>query len=785
MKRLLVPLAAALIGLGLLIALFPRIHPAANWGFVFDRRDAIDRARAFASSQGLNTAAWNVYVTGEYRARLELYHALYSSDEVARRIGHIFTRVTLVNADKSRVFACDLYPDGRIAGWERKQPRADPLAPYAPMEDAGAAAEKAFRLLAGPDASGYQKTTSGAGTKTGSRFTWERIQPSPVLQPTIDVIVHRAQTVHAETHLQFSKDFELKFSADRLGPEWLRIAYYILYFVMLIAASVFYTLGAIQKKVAHRFAVTFSFVNVFFIALASYYGPSPDSLRSTAALESGTAAAEFTGLVIGLISAAGLAWVVSGAGLFVAGALRDKWWSLRLLLSRRLASRPVGMSIAAGVLWAPLLTAVPFVAAAFFPHLGWNVRDAGELFSKSLLLQATNYPLHPTVVGLFGILLAFAVRRIRVKPLRLLAVAVLGTLFVLGFENQFESSAGANLISAALLFGAMYELFRRFDLLAAIVAQSVRVAVYLTAELLAQPSPALHAAAWPLVAFTLLLFATGLFLMSRTADVRSGEEAKDEGLAGGIHSAREELKSQFSVAQRAQREMLPLRPPVLAGFSLAAHCTPAKDVGGDLYDFLPLTGDRMAIAVADVSGKGVPAALYMTLTKGLLVATTEDNLPLPRMLEQINTHLYAVGRRKTFVTMAIGILDVKARTLDYARAGHNPVVWRSPSAGSTRLLESPGLGLGITGGPVFARKLEVERLSLSSGDTLVFYSDGLTEAMNQELEEFGEERLMRAVEGVDALHAAAARDRILATVTTFLNGNHPQDDLTLVVLRVE
>jgi sigma-B regulation protein RsbU (phosphoserine phosphatase) len=167
------------------------------------------------------------------------------------------------------------------------------------------------------------------------------------------------------------------------------------------------------------------------------------------------------------------------------------------------------------------------------------------------------------------------------------------------------------------------------------------------------------------------------------------------------------------------------------------------------------------------------------------VATTEDNLPLPRMLEQINTHLYHVGRRKTFVTMAMGVLDTKSRTLDYVRAGHNPVVWRSPSTGFTRLLETSGLGLGITGGPVFARKLAVERLELSSGDTLVFYSDGLTEAMNPQLEEFGEERLMQAVERLDALPAEEARDSILAAVKLFLDGNHPQDDLTLVVLRVE
>jgi sigma-B regulation protein RsbU (phosphoserine phosphatase) len=198
-----------------------------------------------------------------------------------------------------------------------------------------------------------------------------------------------------------------------------------------------------------------------------------------------------------------------------------------------------------------------------------------------------------------------------------------------------------------------------------------------------------------------------------------------------------------------------------------------------------MSRDRLAIAVADVSGKGVPAALYMTLTKGLLAATAQDDLTLASMLEEMNTHLCTVGQRKTFVTMALGILDPAARSLEYARAGHNPTVWRRPSLGTTSLLNSKGVGLGITAGRVFGRTLVVEKLDLTSGDTLVFYSDGLTEAMNEELEQFGEERLMQAVEKVDGMAAGAARDAILRDVADFLGGLAPQDDLTLVVLRVD
>jgi sigma-B regulation protein RsbU (phosphoserine phosphatase) len=137
-----------------------------------------------------------------------------------------------------------------------------------------------------------------------------------------------------------------------------------------------------------------------------------------------------------------------------------------------------------------------------------------------------------------------------------------------------------------------------------------------------------------------------------------------------------------------------------------------------------------------------------------------------------------------FVTMALGILDPAARRMEYVRAGHNPVVWRRRSAGETHLLTGPGIGLGIAGPALFSKTLTTQTLDLAPGDAIVFYSDGLTEAMNGVLEQFGEERLMASVENTDGMHAAATRDSILKDVKQFLEGAHPQDDLTITVLRV-
>lgn len=785
MRRLIIPLIAGLAGSVLIVILLPRVHPAAAWGLQFDRDGAIERARALAQSEGIQTSGWNVYVDAEHRGKLEAYQSLHREDLAARAISPVLVKVAFVSLDKSRVFRAELYPNGGVAGWTSKQKISGGLGPYSEMLDALAVANQAFNTIAGSQGGGYRLSTNGAGTKDGSRFTWERNGASIGFQPTIDVIVLHGRAVRAETRLHFSTDFESLLEDRHRPSEWLAIAFYILYFVMIIAASVFYTLGSIQRRLDHRFAIAFSLANLVFVLLAFLYGPKPDQIRMGAALENGEAILGFSGSGFAIVSAFGLAWVVSGAGLFMAGSTLNKWWSLRLALSRKIFAKPVWLAMAAGILWGPLIAAVPLLTSALFPDAEWKHSEASELFGRSIALEALDYPLHPTVVGLFGILLAFALTRIQNIWVSRVVIACVGVVFLVGFENQFISSPVANFMNAGLTLAALYELFRRFDMLALVIGATTTSILNQAALLFLQPSSALRGFGWQLLGTAAAMLGASVVLLWRAPEAVEGEQAVTRPIGEGIRSARDELKSEFTIAQRAQREMLPSKPPVVPGFSLSAHCTPAKEVGGDLYDFLPLSNGRLAIAVADVSGKGVPAALYMTLTKGLLAATTQDELHLSEIMAQINGHIHSVGRRKTFVTMTLAILDPAERTLEYARAGHNPAVLRSLSARTIRLLNSPGIGLGINSGKIFRRTLEVEKFNLVSGDTLVFYSDGLTEAMNTDLEEFGEDRLMASVEKTDGLSADGARDRILLDVKEFLAGNHPQDDLTLVVLRVE
>ena len=780
MRALAWPAVAALLGAGALAVLSPRIHPARAWGYRFDRRQAIALAQAQAGALGLPADGWKAYVSSDTQLELEYYKRRYPDDPAARALSPYVVNVLLASPDGRRSIEVQLASGGRVASWERQEAGSKDWT----MKSMRPAVDAAFHQVAGPDAGQYHQVTEGAATKEGLRFTWERMSAAAAFQPTIDVIVQDGAVVHAETHYFFGKQFDSEYDHRDQSMDWFDLTYLALCFVLGLSAVILYTVGTLRRHVNQRFAIALCVANLISVAVAFWFGSGLESLRTDAILRgSDVYLSKFAGVGFNTLTAILMALTAAGGGLFVAGILREKWRSLRLLFSRRAWSKQVGRSIVAGLLVAPLLSAIPWIVSAPFPNAIWTIRERVQLFSPHPVLQTGSGFLKPLSLIVLGGLFGLVWNKVPSTLARYSVVAPIVFFFFIGNDDVIHAPTSAILLAGALMSAAQIWLFLSFDLLAIVTAETALATFNLAVVALLQPAAGLQSIGAQSLGVLGALLGVGLVMLWKAPDAEDEEESAPRTLS--VQSEREELKAEFLVAQRAQREMLPSESPAIEGFSLAASCTPAREVGGDLYDFLPLTNDRLAIAVADVSGKGVPAALYMTLTKGLLAATTQDDLDLASILGEINAHLCTVGQRKTFVTMALGILDPATRSLEYARAGHNPAVWRRPSLGTTSLLNTKGLGLGITAGRVFGRTLVVETLNLDRGDTLVFYSDGLTEAMNGELEQFGEERLMEVVERVDGLTAASARDAILREVDRFLDGGHPQDDLTLVVLRVD
>jgi serine phosphatase RsbU (regulator of sigma subunit) len=217
---------------------------------------------------------------------------------------------------------------------------------------------------------------------------------------------------------------------------------------------------------------------------------------------------------------------------------------------------------------------------------------------------------------------------------------------------------------------------------------------------------------------------------------------------------------------------------------VSALCIPATEVGGDYYDVLPLSQTRLGVLVADVSGKGTSAALYMAELKGLVLALARIHDSPARLLIEVNRILAESTDSRTFVTMTYAVVDAGNRCMRFARAGHNPLIHLEAHGGKTRVLTPPGLGLGLDRGEAFESVLREEEIPLVPGDTFLFFTDGLSEAMNESSELFGEVRLREILEGSDGLSSDQLKARILEEVERFVGDAAPHDDLTMVVLKV-
>jgi sigma-B regulation protein RsbU (phosphoserine phosphatase) len=249
------------------------------------------------------------------------------------------------------------------------------------------------------------------------------------------------------------------------------------------------------------------------------------------------------------------------------------------------------------------------------------------------------------------------------------------------------------------------------------------------------------------------------------------------------------LEEELRIAREIQMSLLPQGPLTMPGLSIAGLCVPAREVGGDYYDFLPLDEHRTGILIADVAGKGTSAALYMAELKGLVLALSQAHASPRQLMIHANRIISTSLDSRSFITMTYAVIDVSARTMTYARAGHTPLI-HVPSAVDgqrhAQILIPDGmvLGLRIDRGEQFERMLEEVTIPLTSGDLFVLFTDGISEAMNAEADCFGEGRLRRLVEEHGHLSSEELRERILREIQTFVGAADQHDDMTMILLKV-
>ena len=248
----------------------------------------------------------------------------------------------------------------------------------------------------------------------------------------------------------------------------------------------------------------------------------------------------------------------------------------------------------------------------------------------------------------------------------------------------------------------------------------------------------------------------------------------------------EELKMQrmerdLEVGRQIQLSMLPDACPVVPGWECAASYEAARVVGGDFYDFFPLASKpgQLGLVIADVAGKGVPAALFMARGCTTIRTTALVGNGPATALTQANKLIFRDRQSQLFLTALYAVLDTESGRLVYANAGHNPPLWLQAATGDMQTLQAPGIVLGIFGDI----ELEEREIQVSPGDLLVFYTDGVTEAMDARRDLFGEERLQATVAANARASAQEVLDAILDAVREFTGDVEQSDDLTLFVIR--
>jgi len=243
------------------------------------------------------------------------------------------------------------------------------------------------------------------------------------------------------------------------------------------------------------------------------------------------------------------------------------------------------------------------------------------------------------------------------------------------------------------------------------------------------------------------------------------------------------LDHDLEIARDIQRVLLPAEPPSVNGFEISGINVPARQVSGDYFDYIKVDEERLGVAIADVSGKGVPASLIMAICRSVLRSQAAQNPSPADVLRKVNRQLYPDIKEDMFISMAYLILDHARNGVTLARAGHDaPLLYKRASQTVTPL-KPPGMVVGIDSGNVFDRITGDFPVPLERDDCLVLYTDGVTEALDTDGNEFGVERTVQSVRASADNGAQAIVARLIDDLRNFV-GSHPQnDDITLIAIR--
>ncbi|MGC8724692.1 MAG: PP2C family protein-serine/threonine phosphatase [Acidobacteriota bacterium] len=663
---------------------------------------------------------------------------------------------------------------GQILAIRAAPRKGEPQLRFTP-EEARSKAEEALRF-AGVDVGQLTLTSSKAGEEEGHQifdFGWKQpIRGLPGLFYQYSVTLRSGYLTSLERRPVFVEEQPENLLGGVIVPLLVGASWFFLVLVLLFLF--FQKLRRDEVDFQHAQRVGLLAAGLTFLRFAS--NPEGGILQTV-----------LVAAVVSVLSAFffGLLWGVAES--FLRQTFQDRLRLIDLLFEGQLNVRELGRQL----LWAgglSLLLLGP-IAAIFWAGMTWrslgitlvpapfsltNLHFPGGLAGNALF-----GPL-PSAVVLSALFLGVVYPICRLRFGAWVAGVLFSLLFALAVPWFFPVGPSVLAYALSLMTGALTFLVMETSdaLAAAAVLVAPKVVENLSLLFTAQDA-SIRLQTWLGVA-ALLLFLGALGYTAIFGRPLQGIEHYEPAYLLRMRE-RERFARELEIAKGIQERFLPKETPEIPGFAMSGMCLPAMEVGGDYYDFLPLPGGKWLLLLGDVSGKGVRAGFYMTLTKGILHAIAYSEGSHTEILRRLNGIFGRLSESGIFLTLCAVVLDPSTRELELISAGHNPPLL--VRGGKVEVLTPRGLILGVMDDDFFMKSLHDVHLAMEDGDVLLLYTDGVTEAMDREGEEFGMERLTASLENHAIRRPEEVLKAVLDEVGRFQRGAPQTDDLTMLVLQ--
>jgi len=496
--------------------------------------------------------------------------------------------------------------------------------------------------------------------------------------------------------------------------------------------------------------------------------------------------------VFGLFFSFGFMAAISSVVFFITTAIgdsltRENWIeklkTFDLIRLARFYNRPVGLVLIRSVSYAYILTALITFIIYVMPGSYISVT---EIFRS----DTTILPSLEVIItsSLFYLLIVQAVLLISVgklsgrtkRPIWIIAIST--ALFLMLNYIPIDVSPWSTdmvVVGALGLFAGV--IYYKEDLLTVVIALSIFGIHFMSATGLVMESSPDQSVFYVSLLLTFALILLGIFGFYNGNPIEDLPEYVPEYI--NELKRDERIKQELQIARAVQQSFLPSKMPNGNGFEIAAVCTPAHETGGDYYDFIEMEDEKLAVTIGDVSGKGIEAAFYMTFTKGVLHALSDDISSTSEMLTRINNLFLKNSKRGTFISIIFGIIDFKSSTFRFSRGGHNPLLFFNAAAGKVKEYRPSGMGLGMANEELFRDNIYELSVELKKGDILVMYTDGVVEATNSRGRFYGDARLHSILRRSSKLSAEKIIKALSNDLMKFGEGSEPHDDMTAIVIK--